>query len=168
MVFVSNNYSICIASILRMLAFIRAFGDGTYNLVWGGRSVAIWTAIEMNVSIICACLPPLRLLIMRLFSSRMRLGKSADRSRSFVSNKIISGNGIKPVHKFLRSRGGDGEERLSSSPSDNGRASTSKTDTKCKQEICVTTEHTINYDCNKTITAGNGYLKGEVWDGVAA
>lgn len=150
-----------------MLAFIRAFGDGTYNLVWGGRSIGIWTAIEMNVAIICACLPPMRLLIMRLFSSRTRLSKSVERSRSFVSNKIISSSGIKPVEKLFVIRDGDGEDRSSSSPSDDGKASNTRPGTKCKQEICVTTEHTVNYDCSNNNRAGIDYSKGDVWTGFA-
>ena len=161
------DYSTCIASVLRMLAFTLAFRDGTYNLVWGGRSIAIWTAIEMNVAIICACLPPLRLLIVRLFLSRTRLSKSAERSRTFFSSKITRGSGFKPVEKFFGSRGGDGEERSSSNPSDDGKASASRSETKCKQEICVITEHTVNYNCNESTRAGIDYSKGDVWAGVA-
>ena len=167
-----------------MLAFIRAFGDGTYNLVWAGRSVAIWTAIEMNVAIVCVCLPPLRLLVMRLVSSN-----SVSRSRSFISNKVINGADRSISMEKLQSGqdgdvekqvgsssggsgSGDGDRDASSSdgrPSDVGRPPTTGQDNGSRNKICVTTVHTVDYeyDCASRIAPRIDPSKGDVWAGQA-
>ena len=75
--------SICVASILRLSAFIESF-DGSLNLEWGGFSVGVWTAIEMNTAIICCCLPPLRPAIARLWS-RIEASKGMNRARNYLS-----------------------------------------------------------------------------------
>ena len=69
-----------------MLAFIKAFSSD-YNTVWAGRSLGIWTAVEMDVAIICCCLPPLRPLVARILT-RMKLDKGLDRSRSYLSSLL--------------------------------------------------------------------------------
>ena len=152
-----------------MLAFIRAFGDGTYNLVWAGRSVAIWTAIEMNIAIICACLPPLRLLIMHFFSSTTKLGKSVNRSRSVISSKIMNVGRTISMEKLQGSRDGDGEEQLSSriGSSEEGIMPASGKGTQSRNKICVTTVHTVDYDDDDNIGTGLDPSKSDAWAGRA-
>ena len=48
----------CIASIVRMTYLIGS--SKTKDPTWGSYSALMWTVIEANISIICACLPPLR------------------------------------------------------------------------------------------------------------
>ena len=147
------NYSICIASILRMLSFIRAFRDRTYILVWGGRSIGIWTAIEMNIAIICACLPPLRPLVIRIISAKSKLRNGIEWSRSFVSCRFNSSSNVtKSIDKPLRNRD-DEEMHLSSDSShqnDEGVYPLAAIP-RSINNICVTTIHTINSERGSSI-----------------
>lgn len=69
-----------------MLAFIKSFSSG-YNTLWAGRSLGIWTAVEMDVAIICCCLPPLRPLIARALT-RLKLDRGLERGRSYLSSLL--------------------------------------------------------------------------------
>lgn len=55
-----------IVSILRLKSLI-AFSYSAENPTWDFFDVGIWSDIEINVSMICACLPSFRLLLVRLF-----------------------------------------------------------------------------------------------------
>lgn len=58
--------SVTIVSILRLKSLI-AFSYHTDNPTWDFFDVGIWSDIEINVSMICVCLPSFRLLLVRLF-----------------------------------------------------------------------------------------------------
>lgn len=60
------NGSVTIVSILRLRSLI-AFSYSTENPTWDFFDVGIWSDIEINVSMICVCLPSFRLLLVRLF-----------------------------------------------------------------------------------------------------
>jgi hypothetical protein len=51
------------------------------NATWVKRDVAIWSTIEVNVGIICACLPSLRTLVVLLFGRIPLLSSSFQLSR---------------------------------------------------------------------------------------
>ena len=53
-------------SILRLKSLIN-FSYSTANPTWDFFDVGIWSDIEINVSMICVCLPSLRLMLVRLF-----------------------------------------------------------------------------------------------------
>jgi hypothetical protein len=50
-------------SILRLRSLI-AF-TGTRNITWEQKDVILWSIYEINVGIICACIPALRLIVIR-------------------------------------------------------------------------------------------------------
>ena len=84
-----------------MLAFIKSFSSN-YNTVWAGRSLGIWTAVEMDVAIICCCLPPLRPLVSRAIT-RTSLDKGLEQSRSYLSNLFRTDSAI--LNKTQREEG---------------------------------------------------------------
>ncbi|KAJ3541364.1 hypothetical protein NM208_g4646 [Fusarium decemcellulare] len=55
---------VTVVSILR-LRYLIAFGNTT-NPTWDGYPTCYWSIIELNVAICCACMPDLRLLILRV------------------------------------------------------------------------------------------------------
>ncbi|RYN39225.1 hypothetical protein AA0112_g3980 [Alternaria arborescens] len=59
-----------IVSILRLRSLI-AFG-GTSNVTWEQTNVVLWSVYEINVGIICACMPALRLILIRAFPTVIR------------------------------------------------------------------------------------------------
>jgi hypothetical protein len=59
-------FSVTIVSILRLKSLI-AFSYSTDNPTWDFADVGMWSDIEINVSMICVCLPTFRLLLVRLF-----------------------------------------------------------------------------------------------------
>ncbi|KAM5349615.1 hypothetical protein ACJ41O_006120 [Fusarium nematophilum] len=56
---------VTVVSILR-LRFLVAFGN-SINPTWDAYSTCYWSIIELNVAICCACMPNLRLLLLRAF-----------------------------------------------------------------------------------------------------
>lgn len=113
--------SVCIASMLRILAIIYA-PEGRYPN-WGEQPLVIWTAIETNVAIICSCLPTLRTLATRLWK------------------KIHTSKQIRSTFSYLSSKG----KRSSGSSSSISDSSNSKEDEKDPGIIVCDTE--ISVDC---------------------
>jgi hypothetical protein len=61
----ANLRSGCITSILRLHSlYIISRSD---DVTWDNVGAATWSSVELNVGIMCACLPPLRPLMNRLF-----------------------------------------------------------------------------------------------------
>lgn len=58
--------SVTIVSILRLRSLLK-FGSDSTNPTWEFFDIGIWSTVEINVGIICACLPSLRLLLVRMF-----------------------------------------------------------------------------------------------------
>ncbi|KAF4506968.1 hypothetical protein G6O67_005649 [Ophiocordyceps sinensis] len=56
---------VTVVSILRLRAL--DFSAGTTNPTWDFFDVILWSTVEVNVGIICVCLPSLRLLLLRAF-----------------------------------------------------------------------------------------------------
>ena len=57
--------SVCITSILRLKSLYTA--SVSKDLTWDNVGAASWSAVELNVAIICACLPMLKPLLVRMF-----------------------------------------------------------------------------------------------------
>ncbi|KAJ3536905.1 hypothetical protein NM208_g6527 [Fusarium decemcellulare] len=57
---------VTIVSILRLQSLVN-FGTKSINDTWENFNVAIWSTVEINVGIICACMPSLWTLCVRLF-----------------------------------------------------------------------------------------------------
>lgn len=103
--------SVTVISIIRLQA-LAGFANSS-NPTWDNLRVSQWSTIEVNVGIICASMPTLRLLLLKIFpalsgstaayggyhSSRSWGDKSAAlsgaRSRQFA--EVSLGNGAKPT-----------------------------------------------------------------------
>ena len=60
-----NLGSITIISILRMQSLV--YFAKSSNPTWDQWPIALWSTIEINVGVICTCLPSIRLILVRLF-----------------------------------------------------------------------------------------------------
>jgi hypothetical protein len=56
---------VTVVSILRLQSLLQ-FANST-NLTWDNLAVTTWSTVEINVGIICACMPSLRVLLVRIF-----------------------------------------------------------------------------------------------------
>ncbi|EOO03146.1 putative cfem domain-containing protein [Phaeoacremonium minimum UCRPA7] len=69
---------VTVVSILRLQSLVH-FAN-SLNPTWDNFDVSLWSATELNVGIICACMPSLRLMLVRLFPT---LGSSATRGGQY-------------------------------------------------------------------------------------
>lgn len=72
------EFSVTVVSILRLGSLVK-FGAHSRNPTWEYVEVTIWSQVEINVGIICTCMPSFRLFIHRLFP---RLQSTAERYSS--------------------------------------------------------------------------------------
>ncbi|KAF4981965.1 hypothetical protein FZEAL_2311 [Fusarium zealandicum] len=79
---------VTVVSILRLRAVVQ-FGSETENATWEFLEVSKWSTIEINVGMICACMPSLRLLLVRLFPKFM--GTSRRYYANYGSNNPTGG-----------------------------------------------------------------------------
>ncbi|KAF5020017.1 hypothetical protein F66182_7953 [Fusarium sp. NRRL 66182] len=77
---------VTIMSILRLVATMKL---GTANPTWEFYELSRWSTIEINVGIICACMPSLRILLVRLFP---KLLGTSQRYYNYGSNRPTGGN----------------------------------------------------------------------------
>ncbi|KAM5341892.1 hypothetical protein ACJ41O_014923 [Fusarium nematophilum] len=80
---------VTVVSILRLRAIVM-FGSESQNPTWEFLEVSKWSTIEINVGIICACMPSLRLLLVRLFPKV--LGTSQRYYANYGSNRPTPAN----------------------------------------------------------------------------
>lgn len=59
------THSVTVISIVRLQSLIT-FANSS-NATWDNLPVSLWSTIEINVGIICACMPTVRLLLLKLF-----------------------------------------------------------------------------------------------------
>ncbi|RCI11033.1 hypothetical protein L249_5188 [Ophiocordyceps polyrhachis-furcata BCC 54312] len=85
---------VTVVSILRLRAL--DFSSHSANPTWDLFDVGIWSTVEINVGIICVCMPSLRLLLVRLFpslstssSQRGYIRSDPPSRRRVVDNKIV-------------------------------------------------------------------------------
>lgn len=71
--------SVTIISILRLRELVT-FSSST-NPSWDQLDLAYWSTVELNVGIICTCLPSIRLILLRLFPRI--IGSSISRNKSY-------------------------------------------------------------------------------------
>ncbi|KAI3573956.1 hypothetical protein IWW34DRAFT_884725 [Fusarium oxysporum f. sp. albedinis] len=77
---------VTVMSILRLVATLKL---GTANPTWEFFELSRWSTIEINVGIICACMPSLRVLLVRLFP---KLLGTSQRYYNYGGNKPTGGN----------------------------------------------------------------------------
>ncbi|KAI5455935.1 hypothetical protein BGZ63DRAFT_436684, partial [Mariannaea sp. PMI_226] len=83
-----NAISVTIVCILRLQALV-AYGH-TINPTWDAFDTCYWSAIELNVGIICVCMPNIRLLLVRMFPKVMQ---SSHTRSSNVRNALSASRG---------------------------------------------------------------------------
>jgi hypothetical protein len=71
--------SVTVVSIIR-LQFLLTFANSA-NPTWDNLGVSIWSTVEINVGLMCACMPTLRLLLARIVPG-MRSDAGSSRSQS--------------------------------------------------------------------------------------
>jgi len=93
--------SVTVVSILRLQSLVT-FAT-SHNPTWDQWDVSNWSTIELNVGIMCACMPAMRVLLVRLFpkilgtstnnSYHAKYGnnRSEDLGRSGFSSRVVKG-----------------------------------------------------------------------------
>ncbi|ETS81528.1 hypothetical protein PFICI_06530 [Pestalotiopsis fici W106-1] len=76
---------VTVVSILRLQSLVL-FVDSS-NASWDFVGVSDWSVIEINVGIICACMPSLRLILVRIFPA---LGGSSNRSKNYLQTGSLN------------------------------------------------------------------------------
>nr|OQO30711.1 hypothetical protein B0A51_01835 [Rachicladosporium sp. CCFEE 5018] len=66
----------CIISILR-LGYLAAFTE-TKDITWDNPLAAIWSSLEVNIGILCSCLPTLKTLVLQVFPRIFSSGYAAN------------------------------------------------------------------------------------------
>ncbi|OAA35519.1 hypothetical protein NOR_07904 [Metarhizium rileyi] len=100
---------VTVVSILRLRSLV-AFSYTTGNPTWDFFDVGIWSDIEINVSMICVCLPSFRLLLVRLFPrlkettrqyyADKRAGESAHNTGRSERGRVASTGGRRDGNVF--------------------------------------------------------------------
>lgn len=85
-----------VVSIIRLQALVT-FGKSS-NATWDNFPVSLWSTVEINVGIVCTCMPTLRLLLVRLFPA---LGGGS----SYAKGYYPSGGGQVLSSKIRTSQG---------------------------------------------------------------
>ncbi|KAL5115252.1 hypothetical protein ACEQ8H_006844 [Pleosporales sp. CAS-2024a] len=89
---------VTVVSCLRMVSVVQ-FAQST-NASWEFYDVSVWSSVEITVGIMCACLPTMRLLLVKIFPV---LGGSTARSRNQYYN-YGSGTELKNMGASANSR----------------------------------------------------------------
>jgi hypothetical protein len=128
---------VSVVSILRLSALVH-FAQSS-NASWEFYDVSVWSSIEICVGIMCACLPTMRLLLVKLFPI---LGGSSVRSRQQYYN-YGSGNELRNISQSKTSRAVK-DSRISKSGLSSS-ASRSPISTQFSQDngITVKTSYTV-------------------------
>lgn len=133
---------VTIVSILRLSALVH-FAKSS-NASWEFYDVSMWSSIEICVGIMCACLPTIRLLLVKVFPI---LAGSTNRSRQKYYN-YGSGNELKDV----TIKGGSRATRshIKSGISSNARSPRSAVFPEHENGITVKTSYTVEHTHSDT------------------
>lgn len=114
--------SVTVVSILRLRSLV-GFANSN-NPTWDQWEIAYWSTIEVNIGMICTCLPSLRLLLLRLspklLGSTTALGQSVSYAHgSRGANVLRSETSLESLGNELadveHTKGGDWESNLTKS-----------------------------------------------------
>ncbi|KAF3001846.1 hypothetical protein E8E13_004281 [Curvularia kusanoi] len=95
---------VTVVSCLRLQSLVNF--ASSINPTWDQVDVVTWSAIEVNVGIICACLPTIRVMLVRFFPSIMGTTKASSQA---YNSKYGYGNGSRGFGNTAGSRiGGKG------------------------------------------------------------
>jgi len=113
-----HRYSVCIVSVLRLNALIIV-SRNPQDATWYGSAPAYWSAIEMNLAIVCASTPALKPLIVKMapsFSSRHGTNASSERTGTYKESRFHN--------SFLRLGGMKSSSEMSNSEVEQGTMDT--------------------------------------------
>ncbi|PWI69413.1 hypothetical protein PCL_01060 [Purpureocillium lilacinum] len=88
---------ITIVSILRLRSLL-AFRSDSMNPTWEFFEVGLWSAVEICIGIVCACLPSLRLLLVHVFPKQFGTSAKRDTGRYIHMYDAGSRMGSRPRH----------------------------------------------------------------------
>jgi len=91
---VLTQSSVTIVSIIRLRSLIH-FAAST-NPTWDYLSVSMWSTIEINVGIVCACMPSLRILLVRVFP-KLRGTSNRSNNQYYAKNHSQRGGNISVI-----------------------------------------------------------------------
>ena len=132
-----------VVSIIRLQALVT-FGKSS-NATWDNFPVSLWSTVEINVGIICTCMPTLRLLLVRLFPA---LGGGSSYAKGYYPSggQVLSS-------KIRNSQGRTLKDLTSASkPSTTQPGPESSSDTISTKPLGIIREQTfaVQYDDDET------------------
>ncbi|KAH6684559.1 hypothetical protein B0J14DRAFT_465132, partial [Halenospora varia] len=105
MMFVVGTF-VTVISIIRLQALVH-FAK-SQNPTWDNLNTALWSSVEINVGIICVCMPSLRVLLVRLFPKMLGSTQHAS-NKNYLNNSHshMGGNiSVNKSHGKSKSNGG--------------------------------------------------------------
>ncbi|KAF1975174.1 hypothetical protein BU23DRAFT_459301 [Bimuria novae-zelandiae CBS 107.79] len=99
---ISVTLMFCVGAFVTIISIIRlqsliSLGN-TQNPTWDNTDAAKWSTIEINVGIMCACMPALRLILVRLFP-RALASTQYNRSNDHYARYGSNTDALKSGHK---------------------------------------------------------------------
>jgi hypothetical protein len=82
---------VTIVSILRLQSLVH-FANSS-NPTWDNLPVSQWSTIEINIGIICACMPSLRVLLVRLFPKLLGTTQHSKSNGYYANNSHVQNGG---------------------------------------------------------------------------
>lgn len=76
-----SYHSVTVVSIVRLQSLVN-FSNSS-NPTWDNLLVSQWSTIEVNVGIICACMPTLRLILLKIFPALSSTTRNYGTNNSF-------------------------------------------------------------------------------------
>ncbi|KAH7079234.1 hypothetical protein BKA63DRAFT_261794 [Paraphoma chrysanthemicola] len=76
----------------------------TPNPTWDSLNASVWSAIELQVGIICICMPSIRLGLNRLMPKTMGSSRQQGTGTSYGSGRVFEGHGSAKGRAFTASR----------------------------------------------------------------
>ncbi|PHH62445.1 hypothetical protein CDD81_7164 [Ophiocordyceps australis] len=125
---------VTVVSILRLHSLVK-FGLDADNPTWEFYNVGLWSTIEINVGIVCVCLPTLRLMLVRLFPM-LRSSTQRYYDGRYANSASAGDRQLRRPSRTLGTAGTDNSIK--------GAPSTSKADASLNQ-ITMQTTYAVEY-----------------------
>jgi hypothetical protein len=107
---INHHLSVTVVSALRLQSLIN-FGSSS-NPTWDQADVIHWSNIEINVGIICACMPSLRIILVRMFPTILGSTKQTTQNYAKYGSRsgIGGGGGSSAVRSGFGKNGGSSKD----------------------------------------------------------
>ncbi|KAH7150284.1 hypothetical protein B0J13DRAFT_286399 [Dactylonectria estremocensis] len=100
---------VTVVSVLRLRSLIT-FGSHSQNPTWEYVEVSMWSTIEINIGIICTCMPTIRLILVRVFPKLM--GTTQRYYANYGSKQTDAHSKNRPVATSVTSNADRSKQRL--------------------------------------------------------